>query len=221
MKFKKTIAIVDDESLFREGFMRLLEQYRHIEVLFEASNGKDLLEKLKVRKPEVIFMDIKMPLMDGIEATEKVRERYPDIKIIILTTVESKELMYTMMEKGANAFLTKNAEIKTINKAISEVIEKGYYFDYETTQVLASGIYKRNSGKLSYQSVKLSERELEVAKLICQQLTNREIADKLCLSPRTVDTYRENIIEKTGSKNSVGIVMFAVRNQLFDFLSYK
>jgi len=219
MKFKKTIAVVDDEFLFRRGLISLLEEYKHIEVLFEAENGKDLLEKLKVRKPEVILMDIDMPLINGIDATETIRDRYPDIKIIIITSSKCKEMMYSLMEKGANAFLNKNTEVKVITKAINEVIEKGYYFDYEISQVLASGIVQKNKQKITETNPKLSLREMEVVRLMCQQLTNREIADKLCLSPRTIDSYRESIFEKTGSKNAVGVVIYAFKYKLFDFVS--
>jgi DNA-binding NarL/FixJ family response regulator len=219
MRFKKTIAVVDDEYLFRRGIISLLGEYKQVEVLFEADNGKDLLDKLKVRKPEVILLDVEMPVMDGVEATEKIRERYPDIKIIILTSSRSTELMYTLMEKGANAFLTKNTETKVITKAINEVIEKGFYFDYEISKALANGIIQKGKQKTPPSYNKLSNREMEVIRLICQQFTNREIADKLCLSPRTIDTYRESILEKTGCKNAVGVAIYAVKYKLFDFVS--
>lgn len=218
MKFRKTIAVVDDEYLFRRGLISLLEQYKHIDVLFEAENGKDLLDKLKVRKPEVILLDINMPIMNGADTIEILKEKYPDVKVIVLTSNQSVELMYNMMEKGANAYFTKNTEIKVITKAISEVIDKGYYFDYETSKALATGLTKRNKEK-PLDPPKLSERELEVTKLICKQHTNREIADILCLSPRTIDTYRISIFEKTGSKNAVGVAMFAVKYKLFDFVN--
>lgn len=216
MKFKKTIAVVDDEVLFRRGFIALMEQFRHIEVMFEAENGKDLFEKLKVRKPDVIFLDIEMPVMDGIEATVKVRERYPDMKIIILTSYASRELMFSLIEKGANAFLSKNTDIRTVSKAMNTVIEKGYYFDYEVSQAMVSGIVSKSKVAPIASNQKLSCRELEVLKLICRQLTNREIADTLCLSPRTIDTYRENIFEKTGSKNAVGVALYAIKHNILE-----
>lgn len=218
MKFKKTIAVVDDEILFRKGFISLLNEYKHLEVAFEAENGKDLLEKLRVRQPDVIFLDVEMPIMNGIEATEQIRKRYPQLKIIILTSYATKELMFTLIEKGANAFLSKNTEVKVLIKAINQVMEKGYYFDYETSQAMAMGILEANKPKPSFKQPKLSSRELEVLKLICKEHTNREIADILCLSPRTVDTYRENIFEKTGSKNAVGVALYAVKNKLYDFV---
>lgn len=218
MKFKKTIAVVDDEILFRKGFIALLSEYKHLEVTFEAENGKDLLEKLRVRQPDVIFLDVEMPVMNGIEATELIRKRYPQLKIIILTSYATKELMFTLIEKGANAFLSKNTDVKILIKAINQVLEKGFYFDYENQQAMAHGILELNKPKPSFKQPKLSSRELEVLKLICKEHTNREIADILCLSPRTVDTYRENIFEKTGSKNAVGVALYAVKNKLYDLI---
>jgi DNA-binding NarL/FixJ family response regulator len=218
MKFKKTIAIVDDEILFRKGLISILSDYKHLEVAFEAENGKDLLEKLRVRQPDVIFLDIEMPVMNGIEATENIRKRYPHVKIIILTSYASKELMFSLIEKGAHAFLSKNTQIRILVKAINEVIEKGYYFDYETSQAMAMGILDSNKPKPSFKQPKLSSRELEVLKLICKEHTNREIASIMCLSPRTIDTYRENIFEKTGSKNAVGVALYAIKNKLYDLI---
>lgn len=218
MKFKKTIAVVDDEILFRKGLKGLLEEYKHLEVIIESEHGKDLLEKLRVRQPDVVILDIQMPVMNGIETTEAIRKRYPKLKIIILTSYGNKELMFSLIEKGANAFLTKNTDIKTIVKAINQVLEKGYYFDYETSQAMVAGIMESNKPKPSFKEPKLSSRELEVLKLICKEHTNREIADILCLSPRTIDTYRENIFQKTGAKNVVGVAFYAVKHKLYDLI---
>lgn len=218
MKFKKTIAIVDDEILFRKGFRVLLEEFKHLEVIIESEHGKDLMDKLKVRQPDVVILDVEMPVMNGVEVTEAIRKRYPKLKIIMLTSFATKELMFSLIEKGANAFLSKNTEIKTIIKAIDQVVDKGYYFDYETSQAMAAGIVELNKPKPSLKQVKLSSRELEVLKLICKEHTNREIADILCLSPRTIDTYRENIFQKTGAKNAVGVAFYAFKNKLYDFV---
>lgn len=218
MKFKKTIALVDDEVLFRKGFRTLLEDYKHLEVLFECEHGKDLLEKLKVRQPDIVILDIEMPVMNGIEATEAIRKKYPKVKIVILTSYVTKDLMFRMIEKGASAFLSKNTEMKVIIRAIDQVMEKGFYFNYETSQAMAIGIAESNRYKPDFKEVKFSNREMEVLKLICKEHTNREIADILCLSPRTIDTYRENIFEKTGAKNAVGIVYYALKNKLYDLV---
>lgn len=217
MKFRKTICVVDDEILFRKGIIALFKGYKHINILFEAENGKELLEKLNVRQPDVVLLDVEMPFMNGIDATELIRSKYPKLKIIILTSYATKDLMFTLIEKGANAFLSKNTDVKILVKAISQVINKGYYFDYETSEAMAKGIVELNKPKPNFKPTKLSERELEVLKLICKEHTNREIADLLCLSPRTIDTYRESLFEKTGAKNAVGVAVYAMKNNLYNF----
>lgn len=216
MKFKKIVAIVDDQFLFRKGFKALLNEYTNVEILFEAENGVQLLEKLRVQQPEIIFLDIDMPEMDGIEATERVKAKYPNIKIIILTSYYDETLALSLMEKGVNAFLSKNTHIDIILKAINSVMTEGYYFEFLVSKVMAKGLAWskfRNSDK---ELPKLSKREVEVVKLICQQHTNNEIAKIMSLSPRTIDTYRENILIKTGAKNIVGIALFAFQHRLID-----
>lgn len=216
MKYKKVVAIVDDQYLFRKGFKALLYENANVDVLFEAENGVQLLEKLKVQQPEIIFLDIDMPEMDGIEATDRVRAKYPNIKIIILTSYYEENLALNLMERGANAFLSKNTNIEIIIKAINSVMTEGYYFDFLVSKVMAKGLAWskfRNSDK---ELPKLSKREVEVVKLICKQHTNNEIASIMSLSPRTIDTYRENILNKTGAKNIVGIALFAFQHRLID-----
>ncbi len=159
-----------------------------------------------------------MPVMNGIETTEAIRRRYPNLKIIILTSYATKDLMFSLIKKGANAFMSKNTDVKTIIRAIDQVVDKGYYFDHETSQAMAAGIVELNKPKAEFNEPKLSSRELEVLKLICKEHTNREIADILCLSPRTIDTYRESLIEKTGAKNAVGVVCYAFKYKLIEFV---
>jgi DNA-binding NarL/FixJ family response regulator len=221
MKFKKTIAIVDDEILFRKGLISILSQHKHLEIIIESQHGKDLLEKLKVRQPDVVLLDIEMPVMNGIETTELIHKKYPNVKIIILTSYATKELMFSLIKKGANAFMSKNTEIKTIIRAIDQVVDQGYYFDYETSQAMVAGIKELNKPQPEFEQPKLSARELEVLKLICKEHTNKEIADILCLSPRTIDTYRESLFQKTGAKNAVGVAFYAFKYRLIEFVELK
>lgn len=218
MKFKRTVAIVDDEVLFRKGFRNLLEDYKHLDVLFECENGKELMERLKVQQPDVVILDVEMPVMNGIDATEAIKKKYPKIKIIILTSYATKELMFKLMEKGANAFLSKNTEMRVIIRAIDQVMEKGFYFNYETAHAMATSLADASKFKPDFKEVKFSNREMEVLKLICKEYTSQEIADMLSLSRRTIDTYRENIFEKTGAKNAVGVVYYALKNKLYNIV---
>jgi DNA-binding NarL/FixJ family response regulator len=215
MKEKKTIAIADDHFLFVEGLSSLLKEYQNIEMLFQASNGKDLLNKLKKKMPQVILLDIRMPEMDGIETLEAIRKKYPDIKVIMLTQHSEEQMIYHLMEKGANGFLAKNTDVEVVVDAIHSVLEKGYYFNERVSKALARGASKRKL-IMPFNTSALSSREIEVVKLICKQMTVKEIAKALCLSPRTIDTYKENIFQKTGARNSVGVVFYAMQYNLLD-----
>jgi len=214
MKKKKTLALVDDHGLFLKGLSSLLKEYEEIDILFQATDGKDLLNKLKVKTPEVILLDIRMPVMDGIEALLHVRQKYPDVKVIMLTQHNEEQMIYHLMEKGAHGFLPKDADIEVVVDAIYAVLANGYYFNERISKALAKGASSMKKTALPFNVSALSEREIEVVKLICKQMTGKEIADFLCLSPRTIETYKENIFQKTGAKNNVGIVFYALQYEL-------
>lgn len=216
IKFKKTIAIVDDHYLFRKGLISVLKPYKHLDILFEAENGKDLLDKLKLQQPQVIFLDVEMPVMNGMDATIAIRKLYPDIKIIILTAYYDKELAFKLIEKGVNSFMSKNATTEELLTAIDKVIANNYHFDVSISNTMAKGISWVQKKYFDSNTPRLSNRELEVVKLICKEYTNKEIASILCLSPRTVDTYRESIFTKTGAKNIAGIALFAIQNKIIE-----
>lgn len=192
----------------------LINDCKNISVLFEADNGKELLDKLKTEKPDIILLDIEMPEMDGIEATSIIRKKYQDIKIIMLTMHDDTALIYDLLHKGVNAYLTKCAEPKNVIEAITTVYEKGYYLDDKAIKALTRGLGENTPFKSTFSTIALSQREIEVVKLICNEFTIKEIADKLNISPRTVDTYRERIFTKTSSKNIAGVVMYAIKNNL-------
>lgn len=216
IKFKKTIAITDDHYLFRKGLISVLKPYKDLDVLFEAENGKDLLEKLKSQQPQIIFLDIEMPVMNGIDTTMAIRKLYPDIKIIILTAYYEKELAFKLIEKGVNSFMSKNSTTEELITAIDKVISNNYHFDTSITNTMAKGISWVQKKYIEGNLPKLSSRELEVVRLICKEYTNKEIASILCLSPRTVDTYRESIFTKTGAKNIAGIALYAIQNKIVE-----
>ncbi len=212
---KKNIAVVDDHDLFRKGLVSLLKEFDDINVMIEADNGKNLFTQLKFKEPQAILLDINMPIMDGIETTLLLREKYPHIKIIMLTMHSEEALISHLMEIGANGFLQKNADIEIVIDAIYSVIEKGYYYTENVTRAILNHS-SHKSNKTTFHSNVLSDREIEVVKLICKQMTTKEIADSLCLGTRTIDTYRENIFMKTGAKNIVGIVLYAMKHGLLN-----
>lgn len=215
MKYKISVAIVDDHDLFRKGLVSLLKEFEEISILIQATNGQDLLSQLKNKQPHVILLDIEMPIMDGIEAVAHVRQKYPNIKVIMLTQHYDEQMIYHLMEKGAHGFLPKNADIEIVVDAIYAVIEKGYYYSDSVSKAMITGATNKKT-ILSFHSCNLSEREIEVVRLICKQMTIREIADTMCLSPRTIETYRENIYLKTDSKNTVGVAFYAMKHKLLD-----
>ncbi len=212
MKIK--IAVVDDHLLFRAGVVSLLKDHDQINVIIQASNGKELLSSLKDNRPDVVLLDIQMPEMNGIQTTQALKELYPDMKIIILTMHNEDEFIYDLMSKGANGFIPKNKSMDTLLEAIYSVMERGYYYNDQITEALIKG-NNGNIRALEYMAeVSLTDREVEVVKLICAQKSNKEIAEILDISPRTVDTHKNNIFLKTGAKNVIGVALYAVQTKL-------
>ncbi|MCD6068156.1 MAG: response regulator transcription factor [Bacteroidetes bacterium] len=216
MKKRTKLAIVDDHQLFRKGIILLLSHYPEFKVIIEAEHGADLMDQLGSKIPDVILMDLKMPVMNGIEATELVKARYPDVKIVALTMYNDESMILQLIGKGANGFLLKNQEIETVVQAIHSVIETGFYFNDDISKAILSGLIKAQQIHPHFKSTMLSETDVEIISLICAEYTNKEIADRLNLNIRTVDRYRERILSKTGAKNTAGIVMYAVKNNLLD-----
>lgn len=216
MSTKKTIALVDDHSLFRKGLLSLLNEDPNLNVIIEASNGKELLEALRQKQPDVVLLDLEMPVMDGAETAGLIRQKYPQIKIIILTMHNEEGLIINLLERGVNGFLPKDTDIEVVVDAVYSVIESGYFFNDRISRTLVKKLASAHKISPFFKSSALTDREIEVIQYICKELTNKQIADKLCLSPRTIDTYREKILEKTGAKNTAGIVMYAFKHNLIN-----
>ncbi len=211
------IAIADDYKIYRDGLKVGLSADENLEVLFEADNGEDLLKGLETIAPDVIIMDLKMPIMDGMEATKLVRKKYPSMKVLVVSMYEDDKFIIHLMENGANGYLLKNAEPEEIRRSIYAVHENGYYFNDLVNKALLKKLVLKNNLKPSFnQNVELTERELEVLKLICEEKTASEIAKEIFLSPRSVEGIRQRLIEKVGVRNSAGLVMFAVKSGIVD-----
>ena len=214
---KIKIAIADDYKIYRDGLKVGLSSDENLEVMMEADNGEDLLKALESNSPDVILMDLKMPIMDGMEATIAVRKKYPAIKVLVVTMYEDDKFIIHLMENGANGYLLKNTEPDEIIKSIYAVHENGYYFNDVVNKALLKKLVLKNNLKPSFnQNVELTERELEVLKLICAEKTATEIAKEIFLSPRSVEGIRQRLIEKIGVRNTAGLVMFAVKNNMVD-----
>jgi DNA-binding NarL/FixJ family response regulator len=207
------IIIADDHRMFRESLRKILTIEKVVEVLAEASNGIELLELLNQYQPDIILMDISMPGMDGIEATKKALVKQPDVKVLTLSSFGDEKYYFHMVESGAKGFVVKNAGIVELQNAITEVAKGGSWFSSELIQkVIANINTKPKKNKIST----LSERELEILKLICESNTNENIAEKINLSIDTVKWHRANILSKTDCSNTAGLVIYAIKNKLIE-----
>ena len=208
-----SVILVDDHKLFREGLKLLLENLTYIKKVDEAGNGKEFLKLVEKYHPDIVFMDIEMPEMDGITATQQALKLFPDLNIIALSMYGDENYYTQMINAGAKGFVLKNSGIQDVEAAIQTVISGNNYFSQEILNRLIKGIGGKSKTKKSNE---LSEREEEVLYHICKGLSNQEIANILYLSKRTVDKHRENILSKTNAKNTAGLVMFAVKNGIVE-----
>ncbi|MDP3913743.1 MAG: response regulator transcription factor [Bacteroidota bacterium] len=213
-QLKRKIIIVDDHTLFRNGLRILLNNLDNYHVIAEAANGKQFLELLNTVVPDLVLMDISMPVMDGIEASAIAHQRYPDLKIITLSMYGEEDYYYKMVNAGVKGFVLKNSDIKEVKTALDVVYDGGSFFSAELLQTLVNSL--KYSAKSNEFHTELSEREMEILILICQGMSNQEIADKLFISKRTVDKHRANILEKSESKNTAQLVVYAIKNRLVE-----
>ncbi|MFN1216579.1 response regulator [Chryseobacterium kwangjuense] len=220
MNHQIKIALIDDEQLILEGVKMLLSNEKNISVCLTSNNGPDFIEKLGSLSadefPHIALVDVQMQPMNGFELVEILKEKYPDLRIIILSSHYKTSILGYMVKLGVSAFLPKNSDRKTFIDAITMVYKNGVFFTAEDHQMLFT--YMNSSAKkksLFEMDDELSEREKDVVKLICQEFTNNEIGEKLFISPRTVESHRQRILEKIGAKNTVGIVIYAVVNNIY------
>ncbi|MBK6346105.1 MAG: response regulator transcription factor [Bacteroidales bacterium] len=208
-----SVFLVDDHKLFREGMSLLLGNLPYISRVYEASGGDEFLARLEEVRPGLVFMDISMPGIDGIQTSARALDIYPDLKIIALSMYADEDYYTRMINAGARGFILKNSGMQDVEECIRNVISGHNYFSPE----ILDGILRNISRKVkSAKSGELSERETEVLYRICQGMSNQEIAGLLRISKRTVDKHRENLLLKTDSRNTAGLVMFAIRNGIVE-----
>lgn len=212
------IAIVDDHQLFRKSLALLVNSFEGISVSFQADNGKEFLEKLESNPVDLVLLDIQMPEMDGFETCKILKKQYPDLFIIIISQLTTKESIHKVMELGAHGFFTKNSDPVQLEEAINSVKNKGYYFGNELGTILREALLWEKKANQSTQFMEdiaaLTSREIEIIKLAAKELSSREIAEQLFINPRTVDTHRKHLMEKTNSKNIIGVVVYALKCNL-------
>lgn len=210
------VGIADDHKIFRKGVILSLRPYTNLSFILEAENGDDLLEKLSGEQPDVVLLDLRMPGKDGIETTKEISKKFPDIRILILTMYEDERFVSHLMENGANGYLLKNADPSEIKKAIMEVMVKGYYLNNFVNRVLLKKTAKNKSAPTLNAEIAISDKEKEVIRLLCMEFTASEIAAKMAISARTVESIKDRLMERFGLKNTAGLVFYAVKNNLID-----
>lgn len=209
------IALVDDHQLFRKSLGLLIATFHEVEVVYDTDDGLQLLETLaNGTSIDVVLLDIQMPIMNGFELCARLKELNPDVKILIVSQLTTKEAVDKIMDCGANGFFTKNSPPELLEEAINGVVQKDYYFDMELAAVIRKAIlweHKTYPNHSQTPKINLTSREIEIILMACKEMSSIEIGDKLCISPRTVEKHRKRIMEKTDSKNFIGVVLYALK----------
>lgn len=209
----KTIGIVDDHVLFAQSLQGLINSFEGFDVLFMAKNGNDLINKLDVagKDPDIILLDINMPVMNGFETIAWLNKHKPDIDVLALSMDDDENTIIQMLRLGSKGYLIKDIHPETLKMALNEVIEKGHYYSDHVTQALLDSV--NNKGK-DTDADNFSSRELEFMKLACSDKTYKEIADVMCLSPKTIDNYRDTLFKKLEVRSRIGLVLYALKNKI-------
>ncbi len=214
---KIKVLITDDHALFRAGVKTSLSHYPDIEFIGEAENGMQLLNLVKFLKPNVILLDIQMPIMDGIATLPEVKKILPNAKIIMLTMNDDVSMISRLMEIGANSYLTKNSDSETIYEAIKTVHTNDYFFNDYTNKAMLNGLRNKRVVEIALpDETELSDKELQVLKLMCDENSTKEIADIVEISPRTVEAIRDRLKIKTGAKSTAGLILYAVKHGIVE-----
>lgn len=216
MSEKLKVIIADDHSMFRDGLKLLLGQQDHLDVVGEAGNGNELVDMAFQHNPYLIITDIKMPGLNGIDASKKILQKYPEVCIIAMSMSDEESMVMDMIEAGAKGYLLKDADKKEILNAIAFATEGKLYFSQSLTAVLMKlAKVRRNKAQAKHPS--FSVRELQIIRLICEEMTSRQIGESIYLSHKTVEYHRQRILEKMEVKSTIGIVVYSFRNKLVEF----
>ncbi len=211
------VAIADDHKIFRKGVILSLRAYHNIRFMLEAENGEELIKGIEKEQPDIVLMDLKMPIKDGIETTKYLNKHFPAVRILILTMFEDERFVGHLMDSGANGYLLKSTEPSEIKQAILDVMKTGFYLNNFVNRVLIKKNYARQKFNPNLNSeIVVNEREKEVLSLVCMEYTAQEIAQRMDISARTVEAIKDRLMERFGVKNSVGLVFFAMKNSLID-----
>jgi DNA-binding NarL/FixJ family response regulator len=207
---KYSVVVVDDHYLLSQAIGGMVQEFENFNVLYLCKNGQELLDKLIDPKniPDVVLMDIKMPILNGIETTEQLKKKYPDVKVLALSIEEDEYTILKMLRAGARGYLMKDTKKEILQEALIKVLEDGHYYTNTVSQILMESLDKEAN-------TEIKDRELEFIKLACTEMNYKEIADIMCCSYKTVEGYRDSLYKKLGIKNRIGLVLFAIHHNLF------
>lgn len=206
-----SVAIVDDHTLLSQAIGDLVDSFDRFRTLYICRNGQEFLDRLANLRnvPDLALMDINMPILNGIETTALLKRDHPQIKVLALSIEEDERVILDMLRAGARGYLMKDTKRDILEEALLQIAERGYYHTNTVTRILVGSLDRKDT------ELQLKEREIEFLKLACTEMTYREIADAMCLSPKTIEGYRDSLHEKLGVKNRIGLVLYAIRNRIF------
>ncbi|MEO8567573.1 MAG: response regulator transcription factor [Ginsengibacter sp.] len=213
------VAIADDHKIFRDGIKMALSPKQNLKMIWEAEDGKDLLHKIAIKKPDVLLMDIRMPEIDGINAIELLRKEYEDLKIIVLTMYDDQQMISKMMEMGANAYLTKTTDPDEIYQAILTCMNEDFYFNQLVNNAVMGKLMQKKNVRQHYGTqipISFSEKELKILQLLAEDKTTEDISKIIFLSPRTIETIRQTMKNKIGAKTIGGLITYGLRNKMIE-----
>lgn len=209
---KNTLVIVDDHTLLSQAIAGVVSNFEDFEVLYTCKNGAELVDQFKMQKniPNIVLMDVNMPIMNGFETTEWLKSNHPQVKVIALSVEEDENTILKMLRSGARGYMLKDTDKKTLEMALLKVVETGFYHSNSVSEILMNS-FNGNTAP----DIMLKDREIELLKLICTELTYKEIADIMKTSPKTIDGYRDILFVKLNVKNRIGLVLYAIKNKIF------
>lgn len=209
---KNTLVIVDDHTLLSQAIAGVVSNFEDFEVLYTCKNGAELVDQFKMQKniPNIVLMDVNMPIMNGFETTEWLKSNHPQVKVIALSVEEDENTILKMLRSGARGYMLKDTDKKTLEMALLKVVETGFYHSNSVSEILMNS-FNGNTAP----DIILKDREIELLKLICTELTYKEIADIMKTSPKTIDGYRDILFVKLNVKNRIGLVLYAIKNKIF------
>jgi DNA-binding NarL/FixJ family response regulator len=212
------VAIADDHALFRKSLKLLVGGFENMEIVVEAANGKELLDQLKNTPVDILLLDLQMPEMDGFETCAQLNKLYPHIKILILTLINEEDTIKRIMNMGVNGYFTKNTDPFELENAIWKLEDKGFYYEQSLSSIIEKILEsEQENSKNLVETPVFTERELEIIRLAAKEWSGKEIADKLCVSLKTIEAHKRNIMDKTHSKNFIGVITYALSHQLLSF----